>query len=246
MKLIFIRHAEPDYEHDSLTEKGFREARLLAKRAASWNPTEIYVSPLGRAQATARPLLEQLGRTAETLPWLEEFRARVNPFPEALYSMKNGDVLAWDFPPEVWTARDELYDINGWMKSPFLAPCGERPSVEGEYEKISAELDTLIARFGYRRDGRLYRFDTHSDAEIVLVCHMAITFVMLSHLLGIPFLPLIQGGFLPPSSVSVVATEEVRRGVAAFRFECLGDVRHLTAAGEPVSSMGYFARLFDK
>ena len=33
MKLIFIRHGEPDYEADSLTEKGWREAELLAKRA---------------------------------------------------------------------------------------------------------------------------------------------------------------------------------------------------------------------
>ena len=27
MKLIFIRHAEPDYSIDSLTEKGFYEAQ---------------------------------------------------------------------------------------------------------------------------------------------------------------------------------------------------------------------------
>ncbi len=27
MKLIFIRHGDPDYEHDTLTEKGIREAR---------------------------------------------------------------------------------------------------------------------------------------------------------------------------------------------------------------------------
>ena len=36
MRLIFIRHAEPDYEHDSLTEKGWREAKLLAVRTKSW------------------------------------------------------------------------------------------------------------------------------------------------------------------------------------------------------------------
>lgn len=32
MRLIFIRHAEPDYSIDSLTEKGWREAKLLAER----------------------------------------------------------------------------------------------------------------------------------------------------------------------------------------------------------------------
>ena len=30
MKLLIIRHADPDYEIDSLTETGHREARLLA------------------------------------------------------------------------------------------------------------------------------------------------------------------------------------------------------------------------
>ena len=32
MKLLFIRHGEPDYEHDSLTPEGFREAECLAER----------------------------------------------------------------------------------------------------------------------------------------------------------------------------------------------------------------------
>ena len=30
MNIYIIRHAEPDYEHDSLTEKGWREAELLS------------------------------------------------------------------------------------------------------------------------------------------------------------------------------------------------------------------------
>lgn len=34
MKIIFIRHAEPDYTIDSLTEKGRREAELLSERAS--------------------------------------------------------------------------------------------------------------------------------------------------------------------------------------------------------------------
>ena len=36
MKIIFIRHGEPNYEIDSLTEKGWREAELLSKRTAKW------------------------------------------------------------------------------------------------------------------------------------------------------------------------------------------------------------------
>ena len=40
MKIIFIRHGEPNYEIDSLTEKGWREAELLSKR------TENGMSPI--------------------------------------------------------------------------------------------------------------------------------------------------------------------------------------------------------
>ena len=38
MRLLIIRHGDPDYEKDSLTEKGWREAALLADSL-------LYVSP---------------------------------------------------------------------------------------------------------------------------------------------------------------------------------------------------------
>ena len=32
MRLLIVRHGDPDYEKDTLTEKGHREASLLAKK----------------------------------------------------------------------------------------------------------------------------------------------------------------------------------------------------------------------
>ena len=49
MHLIFIRHGDPDYTIDSVTEKGKKELELLADRLAGFNATEFYVSPMGRA-----------------------------------------------------------------------------------------------------------------------------------------------------------------------------------------------------
>ena len=77
MELWIIRHGDPDYVHDSLTEKGVREAKLLAERLSKYNISKIYCSPLGRAQKTASYTLEKLGMQAETLPWLREFEGRV-------------------------------------------------------------------------------------------------------------------------------------------------------------------------
>ena len=79
-----IRHGDPDYENDTLTEKGRREAALLAKAASGLNLGTCFVSPLGRARDTAAYCLEQRGLTAETFDWLEEFPAKLdlNQHPE--------------------------------------------------------------------------------------------------------------------------------------------------------------------
>ena len=51
MKLIFVRHGDPDYTLDSLTEKGWREAEILAERISSFDVDDFYCSPLGRARS---------------------------------------------------------------------------------------------------------------------------------------------------------------------------------------------------
>ena len=73
MKLLIIRHGDPDYSIDSLTEKGRREAELLKNRLIKQNIKDFYCSPLGRAKATAEPTLKAFGKEAEICPWLEEF-----------------------------------------------------------------------------------------------------------------------------------------------------------------------------
>lgn len=78
MRILLIRHGDPDYEHDTLTEKGHKEAALLAETAEDLNVGDCYVSPLGRAQVTASYTLKKLGLTAETKDWLQEFPAQVD------------------------------------------------------------------------------------------------------------------------------------------------------------------------
>ena len=73
MKLLIIRHGDPDYSIDSLTEKGWREARLLSARLSDMKIDKFYVSPLGRAKDTASCTLDIVGKKAKICPWLREF-----------------------------------------------------------------------------------------------------------------------------------------------------------------------------
>ncbi len=62
MRLIFIRHAEPDYSIDSLRSRK-RSFLLSARREGRWM---FYCSPLGRAKDTASFTLKECGREAVT------------------------------------------------------------------------------------------------------------------------------------------------------------------------------------
>ena len=53
MKLIFVRHGDPDYALDSLTEKGWREAEILAEQISNYDVDDFSCTPLGRARETA-------------------------------------------------------------------------------------------------------------------------------------------------------------------------------------------------
>ena len=50
MRILIVRHGDPNYELDTLTETGWKEARLVAEYLAKFNIAAFYVSPLGRAQ----------------------------------------------------------------------------------------------------------------------------------------------------------------------------------------------------
>ena len=61
MLLYLIRHGEPDYVTDTLTEEGWKQARLVSDRLIESGLDEIHSSPMGRARQTAQPTAEKLG-----------------------------------------------------------------------------------------------------------------------------------------------------------------------------------------
>ncbi len=236
MKLIFIRHGEPDYSIDSLTEKGWREAELLSLRTAKWNVTDFYCSPLGRARDTASLTLKKAGRKAVTLEWLREFDAPIWD------DMMKRRKVPWDFYPEFMTVHPELFDLNRWQENPVMAEgrAGE------EYQRVCTELDSLLKDYGYIRENYRYRTSsqTKNDAVIVCFCHLGITCALLSHLINTTPSQLWQGFFLAPTSVTVIGTEERTPTEAYFRCQVMGDTSHLLMGGEPVSYYGYFTEPF--
>lgn len=238
MRVIFIRHGDPDYKKDSLTEKGWREAELLAERVSRWDVDDFYCSPLGRARDTASCTLERIGRSAETFRFLREFEGRV------LNPATGRDGICWDFMPDYWTNLEQLYDRDNWALSEIMI--GGPIDINAEWRSVCNGIDDILARYGYIRNDRYYKVKEHSDKTIVIFCHFGVTMVMMSHLLGIAAPVLLHGFFLPPTSVTILNTEERMGGNAYFRCQVAGDVTHLHMGKEPVSESGYFAEAFQE
>jgi broad specificity phosphatase PhoE len=235
MKLLIIRHADPDYEKDSLTEKGWREAELLSNRISAMDIKEFYVSPLGRARDTANVTLNKMDRTAEVLPWLREFHAPI-------YDENLGrERICWDFLPQDWTAFDEYYNKDLWHTVPVM----EKGNVISEAKKVFEGIDKILEKNGYVREGNLYRAISSNKDTIALFCHFGVECVILSHLLGISPVVLWHGFCALPTSVTTLVTEERRKGIASFRMIAFGDTSHLYAAGEELSLSGVFCETCD-
>lgn len=236
MKLLIIRHGDPDYSIDSLTEKGWKEAEYLSEKLVKLDIKDIYVSPKGRAKDTASCTLKKLGRTAQEKEWLREFVPQIRR-PDVQDKRK----IAWDWLPQDWAEQEHFYRYDRWWDCEVMQEAG----VKQEYDWITAGLDEVLADHGYVREGHIYRAEKANNDTIVFFCHFGLECVLLSHLLNVSPMVLWHGTCAVPSSVTTVVTEERRKGIASFRMSSFGDTSHLYAKEEPPAFAGRFCECYD-
>lgn len=235
MKLLFVRHGDPDYAIDSLTEKGWREAEIVSHRIEKMDVKEFYVSSLGRAKDTASFTLKAMNRTAIECEWLREFAPKIHrPDQEGLS-------IAWDWLPKDWINEPAYYDPERWALTDVM----KEAHVKEEYDWVITEFEKVLRKYGYVREGNYYRVEQANNDTIVFFCHFGVQCVILSHLLGITPMILWHGMCAAPTSITTVATEERRKGIASFRVSAFGDTSHLYEAGEPLSPSARFCETYE-
>ncbi|MGN0531427.1 MAG: histidine phosphatase family protein [Eubacterium sp.] len=224
MEIWIVRHADPDYEHDSITEKGEREAKLLADRLAKQEFSAIYCSPLGRAKKTASYTLDKIGKKAKTYDWLREFRGTVKD-PER--------TNCWDRKPDYWTRIDEYYDFDNWLDVDLM----KDGDVKRHYNRVCKGVDKLLAKHGYVREGRMYKAVNPNADKILIFCHFGVESVILSRIFSVSPMIMWHNFVALPTSVTRLATQEREQGKAIFTCIQYGDLGHLYAGGEEPSFM---------
>jgi broad specificity phosphatase PhoE len=228
MRLYLIRHADPDYAHDTITPAGHREAQALARRLAHERLDRVYCSPLGRALRTMQYTADLLALSPVVEAWTQEMaELHIELTPGA-------PLVGWDVPGEVIRGADRFPAHDTWHSAPPF----EDPIFRARFEELKQHSDAFLERHGYRREGGRYRCLCPNRERIAIFCHGGFGLTWLAHLLEIP-VPLMWSGFwLPPSSVTTILFDERSAEWAVPRCIGLGDVSHLHAAGLPVQPAG--------
>lgn len=256
MRLLFIRHGDPDYENDALTGVGQKEADALSKHIREWNIDEVYLSPLGRARDTSLPSLDALGLDRDktvkerTREWLMEFNATVDMprMPKYLEAYPNSVLpdgslrkrIVWDMVPAYLNRHPEYFETWGWRDTELSADT----DIIEKYDWVCNGFDALLAEYGYVREGTGYRVEKECSKTIAFFCHFGVSCVILSHLMNASPFSLWHGMCLAPTSVTEVYSEEREQGYALFRAWKIGDVMHLVKEGLEPSFSARFAEVY--
>jgi len=210
MKLLLIRHGDPDYGSDSLTPLGHEQARLLAETLAGERIDELYASPMGRAQLTARYTAEAKAMPVSTLDWLHELNGNYGP-----------SLWAWNLPASEVFRGGAKFTPDEWPERVVYGP--HMAAVAGEFHK---QFDAFMASQGYVREGQGYRTTRRDDGRtLAFFCHGGVTLTLLSHLLQIP-LPVVYAQFGCDPTNRTTLRFEAADGFGVFRLMGLNDMSH--------------------
>lgn len=254
MRLLFIRHGDPDYENDTLTSKGHREAKLLSDIISDYNIDDVYQSPLGRAKVTAEYSCNVIGKIPVTKDWLREFPAEIDPniseearkayANELIMNEETGKYqkrILWDVLPSYYMDHPEIFDREAWRESELI----KTSNMIELYDKAVKEFGALLDSYGYTKAGAAFKVRENNEKTIAFFCHFGITSVLVSYLWNVSPFVLWQFGAFAPTSVTEIVTEEREKGIATFRTLRMGDTTHLSLGGEAPSFSARFCERFE-
>lgn len=177
MNLYLIRHAEPDYENDTITKNGEIQAEKLADWLKTIKVDELYHSSMGRAGKTASYLSKVWKVEPVAIDWAREIRWNNN-------SKGNVD----DSSP--WAVKQRIIDNEGYYpegSSWTNNPSSKDPDLIASYNEHCANLDSFLSEHGYVREKQLYKAVSPNEKTVVIVCHGGVISTWISHLANIPF-----------------------------------------------------------
>lgn len=201
MLFFYVRHGDPVYVPDSLTELGMQQAQALADRMKICAPDRIFASSSNRARLTAEPTAQRLGKQIEILDWCNEDYAG-----QEFGVTNDAGQGVWCFGDDKTRRRFASEEVRRldrqWYDHPYFA----QGKFKQGMERIQRESDDFFASLGYRHVPELggYIAERPNEDRIALFAHQGFGLAFLSCLLDIPYPQFCNHFDLEHSSVTAI------------------------------------------
>ena len=205
MIFFLVRHGDPIYRPDSLTELGHKQAAALVERFQRYGLDAIYSSTSIRAQMTAQPTADAMRMEIQLCPWAHENLVLEDM---CVYNAEGKRLWAFgqQYIKEQFNRPDVLALGEKWYTHPLFA---ETRFGAGE-ERIDREVDAFFLSLGLRHDRENNCFEKVGETmdRVALFAHQGFGLSFLSSVLGIPY-PLVATHMnISHSSVTVIHFDE--------------------------------------
>ena len=223
MLLYIIRHGEPDYATDTLTQRGILQAEAVGKRMLKAGIDHVFSSPLGRAKMTAEPACKLLGMECEIEEWTKELDNEVRtPYPD-------GKIKS------ISSLQNTVFRDNGSIELDYHQALGSPGISESRMNEaipfIEKNGNRFLERLGYKEENGIFRIMRPNENKVALFCHAAFARAWLSVLLHIP-LHLMWAGFgYTHTGVTIIEFKNNANKITAPQCLCFSDMSHLYAHG---------------
>ncbi len=220
MRLIFVRHGEPNYENDCLTQTGREQAIKTAERLKNENIKAIYSSPMGRAIETASFTAKDHNLEIEKLDFMHEIWWGDKDKDSSEKIPLNGH--PWSIAYNVLTESDDYAAGDKWKEHPYF----KNNICMDYFDRINQGTDDLLRKYGLEREGNFYRCVDENDDTIALFAHGGSGAIMFSRLLAIPFPIVLTTLPYGLCSVSVFEFSALKGEMTIPRLDIFNDMKH--------------------
>lgn len=218
MLLYIVRHGDPDYATDSLTEKGILQAEAVGKRLSKAGINKIFSSPMGRARQTAQPLCRMLELEYSVEEWTHEIGQ------EMFASHPDGRRTSMGGIPSY------CFRENGGIDLPFEremeAPVLNETQMDTVFPYLEENGRDFLERLGYKEENGVYRIIRPNDDRVALFCHAGFARAWISRLLHIPAHIMWAGFNYCHTGVTILDFKNYASGFTAPRCMCYSDMSH--------------------
>lgn len=183
MILYYVRHGEPIYDPDSLTEYGHEQAKALSKRFTRLGLDEIYCSSSIRARQTAEPTAKALNIKPVVFEWAHEYKAWMD------FSVQENGNTSWCFFNNNYVEKFKSATIRNlgqnWIKDDFFS----NTNFKNGLERINNETDKFMQSLGFEHDREKggYKILKPNNKRVAFFAHQGFGLAFLSSLLDIPY-----------------------------------------------------------